>query len=81
MNIGEGTSRSIVTSAISTHLQVTKLRKVLPTVVEFTRKRFDLLVHDAMSSNVSSLCESFPTSIASVRSFSGVSSLMGLMVT
>jgi len=54
-------------------LQVTKLSKLLATVVKFASKWLDLLMNDFVCANVTPLRKGFTANVATIRSLSSVS--------
>jgi hypothetical protein len=61
-----------------THLQITQLGELFPTVVQLASKGFDLLVYDLVGAHIAPLCEGFAADVAVVWPFSSMPSLMGL---
>jgi hypothetical protein len=53
---------------------------LLATAFELAHERFDLLVHDSMSSNVASLSELLAASFTRVGTLSSMSSFMRLQI-
>jgi len=64
---------------LSTYLQVTKLGELLSAVIEFARKRLDLLVHNLVGADISSLSERLATNVTIVWPLSSVPSLVRLL--
>jgi len=65
---------------ILVRLQVAKLSELLAAIVEFAGERLDLLVHDLVRSDVSTLRKRFTTNVALVRPLTSVTSLMRLEI-
>lgn len=61
-----------------TDLEVAELGKMLPTTFKPTGKGLDLLVHNPMRSNISSLSKAFPTRLTRVRTFARMPAFMSL---
>ena len=65
-------------SLIRTCLEVAKLGELLPTIIKLAGEGLDLLVNNLVSTHVATLRKGFPTDIATVRPFAGVSPFVSL---
>jgi hypothetical protein len=61
-----------------TYLQVAQLSELFVALLQPTLEWFDLLVHNPVRSNVTTLREGFPTDLAGIWSFTSVPSLVCL---
>ena len=60
------------------YLEIAKLSELFSAIIQLARKRFYLLMHDFMCSNIAALSECLSTDVALVWSFSSVASLVCL---
>ena len=65
---------------VSLHLKVSKLGKLLPTVIQKTSERFGVLMSDFMGPDIASLSETFLTYITGKWFLPCMATLMGLSI-
>ena len=63
----------------SHYLEISKLRKLLSTVVQFAGERLDLLMNDLVGSDVATLSKGLATDLTPVGPLSSMSPLVSLL--